>query len=250
MIIFFNQNKDQVFALTEYNLEAGAEYALGLINSAYSVKKVNNNLNYTYSVSHQFPQWIIDETRTNSEAKIIDFVQELYNFLFSSSGLNLTPNYENIQDIYLTDINYLKEYYNSLFSDFDFNDFDDTQALRDFLISNKTRFIGSKGTEDSYKYFIKTFFNAELDDYSLNYGNDTMTLNGGSLNETYLTNGIDKQERSILLQADIPEKYEDDLKSLLKPMGFYFNLVRSEKTVISTTITASEKLSPYSIVLS
>lgn len=170
--------------------------------------------------------------------------------MFSSSGLNLTPNYENIQDIYLTDINYLKEYYNSLFSDFDFNDFDDTQALRDFLISNKTRFVGSKGTEDSYKYFIKTFFNAELDDYSLNYGNDTMTLNGGSLNETYLTNGIDKQERSILLQVDISEKYEDDLKSLLKPMGFYFNLVRSEKTVISTTITASEKLSPYSIVLS
>ena len=203
MIIFFNQNKDQVFALTEYNLEAGAEYALGLINSAYPIKKVNNNLNYTYSVSHQFPQWIIDETRTNSEAKIIDFIQELYNFLFSSSGLNLTPNYENIQDIYLTDTNYLKEYYNSLFSDFDFTDFDDTQALKDFLISNKIRFVGSKGTEDSYKYFIKTFFNAELDDYSLNYGNDTMTLNGGSLNETYLTNGIDKQATEDALAANI-----------------------------------------------
>lgn len=250
MIIFFNQNKDQTFALTEYNLEAGAEYALGLINAAYSQKKLSNNLNYNYSISHHFPQWILDETQTNSEAKIVDFIQELYNFLFSQSGLNLTPNYENIQDIYVTNKNYLKEYYSSLFSDFDFSDFEDEQLLREFLISNKTRFVGIKGTEDSYRYFIKTFFNSELDDFSLNYGTDTMTLNAASLNETYLTNGTDKQDRSILIQADIPEKYEDDFKALLKPMGFYFNLVRAEKSVISTSITASEKLSPYAIVLS
>lgn len=250
MIIFFNQNKDKTFALTEYNLEAGAEYALGLINAAYSQKKVSNNLNYTYSISHHFPQWILDESQTNSEVKIVDFIQELYNFLFSTAGLNLTPNYENIQDIYVTNKNYLKEYYSSLFSDFDFLDFEDTQSLREFLISNKTRFVGIKGTEDSYRYFIKTFFNSELDDFSLNYGTDTMTLNAASLNETYLTNGTDKQDRSILIQADIPEKYEDDFKALLKPMGFYFNLVRAEKSVISTSITASEKLSPYAIVLS
>ena len=58
--------------------------------------------------------------------------------------------------------------------------------------------------------------------------NDVFILNNSNTNEDTLSDGSSLQEFSIRLEADIDEKYQDDLINLVKPMGFHFDLVKAE----------------------
>jgi hypothetical protein len=102
MILFFNQNKDQVFTVNQLDTNAGAEYAIKLINSTYNLSEtLNERRNFAYFVENQFPNWLIKDVEQNTSYKIIDFIQELYNWTYAPSGLDLYPNFENLQNIFL-----------------------------------------------------------------------------------------------------------------------------------------------------
>lgn len=252
MIIFFNQNKDQVFTTNQLDINAGAEYAIKLINSNFNISDtLNERRNFAYFVENQFPNWLIKESEENTSYKIIEFIQELYNWAYSPDGLDLYPNYENIQNIFYTNEESLRKIYSSIFTDFDFNDFTNVSSLREFLISNKKKFVDKKGTQNSIKYFLETFFDSQLDDYTIEYGvNDVFVLNSSNINEDTLSNGSSLQEYSIRLEADIDEKYQDDLINLVKPMGFHFDLVKAENSIYSGSVTRTDKVDPYEIVVS
>ena len=252
MIIFFNQNKDQVFTVNQLNTSAGAEYAIKLINSTYNLSEtLNERRNFAYFVENQFPNWLIKDVEENSSYKIIDFVQELYNWIYSPEGLDLYPNFENLQNAFYTNEDSLRKIYSSLFTDFDFEDFTDLTSLREFLISNKKKFIEKKGTQNSIQYFLETFFGSQLNDYTIEYGvNDVFVLNSSNTNEDTLSNGSSLQEYSIRLEVDIDEKYQDDLINLIKPMGFNFDLVKAENSIYSGSVTGTDKVEPYEIVVS
>jgi len=252
MIIFFNQNKDQVFTVNQLNTSAGAEYAIKLINSTYNLSEtLNERRNFTYFVENQFPNWLIKDVEENSSYKIIDFVQELYNWIYSPDGLDLYPNFENLQNAFYTNEDSLRKIYSSIFTDFDFKDFTDLTSLREFLISNKKKFVEKKGTQNSIQYFLETFFGSQLNDYTIEYGvNDVFVLNNSNTNEDTLSNGSSLQEYSIRLEADIDEKYQDDLINLIKPMGFNFDLVKAENSIYSGSVTGTYKIEPYEIVVS
>lgn len=252
MIIFFNQNKDQVFTVNQLNTSAGAEYAIKLINSTYNLSEtLNERRNFAYFVENQFPNWLIKDVEENSSYKIIDFVQELYNWIYSPEGLDLYPNFENLQNAFYTNEDSLRKIYSSIFTDFDFEDFTDLTSLREFLISNKKKFVEKKGTQNSIQYFLETFFGSQLNDYTIEYGvNDVFILNSSNTNEDTLSNGSSLQEYSIRLEADIDEKYQDDLINLIKPMGFNFDLVKAENSIYSGSVTGTDKVEPYEIVVS
>ena len=252
MIIFFNQNKDQVFTVNQLNTSAGAEYAIKLINSTYNLSEtLNERRNFAYFVENQFPNWLIKDVEENSSYKIIDFVQELYNWIYSPEGLDLYPNFENLQNAFYTNEDSLRKIYSSIFTDFDFEDFTDLTSLREFLISNKKKFIEKKGTQNSIQYFLETFFGSQLNDYTIEYGvNDVFVLNSSNTNEDTLSNGSSLQEYSIRLEVDIDEKYQDDLINLIKPMGFNFDLVKAENSIYSGSVTGTDKVEPYEIVVS
>jgi len=253
MIFFFtNPNLGATANITQYNVDAGCEYALGVLNSQYDLATIaSTDRKFFYSVEHQFPSWLVKESKTDSDIKIIELIQRYYDWVFSTSGLDLYPNYEDIQNVFYTNFASIKETYKSLFADFDFDDFgeDYDKELREFLISNKKRFIVNKGNQDSFKYFIQTFFDSILDDYSITFGvNDTMVLNQGTLNTDYLTEGRNRQEFAIILTAYIPEKYQDDFISLMKPLGIRFDLIKGQKSSV-TFINAAERYSPSTLVL-
>jgi hypothetical protein len=251
MILFFNQNKNQNLTPAELDLNAGAEYAIAILNQTHNTQEVRNNRNYSYRVQNQFPSWLITESEDNSSYNTINLVQELYNWIFSKNGLDLYPNFENLQNPFYTNEESLKKIYSSLFSNFDFSDFNDIKILREFLISNKQKFIEKKGTEESFKIFIQTFFNSAFNDFKIEYGsNGTFLLNQSNTNTEILSDGRYNQEFSIKLEANIDEKYQDDLISLLKPMGFYFDLVNSENTLFSGTVTSSLDIEPKEIIIS
>jgi len=252
MIIFFNQNKDQVFTVNQLNTSAGAEYAIKLINSTYNLSEtLNERRNFTYFVENQFPNWLIKDVEENSSYKIIDFVQELYNWIYSPDGLDLYPNFENLQNAFYTNEDSLRKIYSSIFTDFDFEDFTNLDSLREFLISNKKKFVEKKGTQNSIQYFLETFFGSQLNDYTIEYGvNDVFVLNSSNTNEDTLSNGSSLQEYSIRLEADIDEKYQDDLINLIKPMGFNFDLVKAENSIYSGSVEGTDKVEPYEIVVS
>lgn len=252
MIIFFNQNKNQSLTPNELDVNAGAEYAIGVLNANYNVSQsLNTRRNFSYLIENQFPIWLIEDVESNSSYKIIDFVQELYNWIYSPDGLDLYPNFENLQNAFYTNEDCLRKIYSSIFTDFDFEDFTDLASLREFLISNKKKFVDKKGTQNSIKYFLETFFGSQLNDYTIEYGvNDVFVLNSSNTNEDTLSNGSSLQEYSIRLEADIDEKYQDDLINLLKPMGFNFDLVKAENSIYSGSITGTDKVEPYEIVVS
>ena len=119
------------------------------------------------------------------------------------------------------------------------------------MISNKKKFIEKKGTQNSIKYFLETFFDSQLNDYTIEYGvNDVFILNNSNTNEDTLSDGSSLQEFSIRLEADIDEKYQDDLINLVKPMGFHFDLVKAENSIYSGSVTGTDKVDPYEIVVS
>lgn len=251
MILFFNPTSSATIGTTSYNMSAGAEYAISQLKSLYDFSELfRDDLNFRYHIKSQFPQWLINESNKNSDVKIINLIQEFYNFYFSSKGLDLYPNYEHIQDVFLSNQDGLKQTYNSLFAEFDFEDFivEKESQLREFLISNKKRFIVNKGLNTSYEYFIDTFFpNIE---YNFDIGVETtFVLNSSELNEKTLTDGTNYQEYSIGIEASIDEKYEDDFISMLKPVGFYMNLKESPIT-FNTMLSSVSKNNPFAITIS
>lgn len=252
MILFFNQNKNQSLAPNELDVNAGAEYAIGVLNTNYNISEsLNTRRNFSYLIENQFPIWIIEDVQSNSSYKIIDFVQELYNWIYSPDGLDLYPNFENLQNAFYTNEDSLRKIYSSIFTDFDFEDFTDLTSLREFLISNKKKFVDKKGTQNSIQYLLETFFGSQLNDYTIEYGvNDVFVLNSSNTNEDTLSNGSSLQEYSIRLEADIDEKYQDDLINLIKPMGFNFDLVKAENSIYSGSVTGTDKVEPYEIVVS
>jgi hypothetical protein len=251
MILFFNPTITQTVGPTGMNMTVGAEYAINQLKELYDFNKIfRSDLNFRYYIENQFPQWIQDQAKKDSDVKIIDLIQEFYNFYFSSNGLNLYPNYEYIQSVFFSNQDGLRALYSSLFSDFDFDDFISSkeEELRTFLISNKSRFIANKGTRASYDYFLDTLF-ADVE-YQLSKGIDeTFVLNTSDLNDKTLTDGTDYQEYSIRIEASIDEKYQDDFIALLKPVGFYMNLVDSPQ-VFAPAISAINKNKPLTLSVS
>ena len=73
---------------------------------------------------------------------------------------------------------------------------------------------------------------------------------GSNTNEDTLSDGSSLQEFSIRLEADIDEKYQDDMINLMKPMGFNFDLVKAETSIYSGSVTGTDKVEPYEIVVS
>jgi len=251
MILFFNPTSSQSVGPTGMDMTVGAEYAINQLKQLYDFNKIfRDDLNFRYYIENQFPQWIVDQSKINSDVKIIDLIQEFYNFYFSKNGLNLYPNYEHIQSAFFSNQDGLRQMYSSLFSDFDFDDFIETkeQELREFLISNKSRFITRKGTESSYDYFLASFF--ENVEYQLSKGvDDTFILNSSEMNDKTITDGTDYQEFSIKIEASINEKYQDDFISLLKPVGFYMNLTQSPIT-FNSLLSSISKNNPLAITIS
>jgi hypothetical protein len=250
MIIFFNPTIAEEKTPSQYDFNTAAEYVLSQLKSDYNFNSiVRNDLNFKYFIEDQFPKWIIKESKTNVNVKIIELIQEFYNFYFSKNGLNLYPNYEYLQNIFFTNEESIKEYYNSLFADFDFEDFYDTKKteLREFLISNKSRFISNKGNKSSYDYFLKTLF--PDNNYRFVLGVDeTFVLNSSQLNDKTITDGVNYQEFSILLLSLINEKYQDDFISMLKPMGFNMNLIKDQE-LITSQLTSVSKVTPSKIAV-
>jgi len=244
MILFFNPTSSQSIGPTGMNMTVGAEYAINQLKQLYDFNKIfRDDLNFRYYVENQFPQWIVDQSKTNSDVKIIDLIQEFYNFYFSKNGLNLYPNYEHIQSVFFSNQDGLRQTYSSLFSDFDFDDFITSKEdeLREFLISNKSRFIANKGMQKSYEYFLDSLF-ASIQ-YQLSKGiDDTFVLNASEMNENSFTDGTDLQEYSIKIEASIDEKYQDDFISMLKPVGFYMNLLQSPQTFAQAGSTINKKI--------
>ena len=251
MILFFNPTSSQSIGPTGMNMSVGAEYAINQLKNLYNFNKlIRGDLNFRYYIENQFPQWIQDQAKTNTDVKIIDLIQEFYNFYFSTNGLNLYPNYEHIQSAFFCNQDGLRAMYSSMFSDFDFDDFIETkeQELREFLISNKSRFVANKGTESSYDYFLATLF-ADIE-YQLSKGiDDTFVLNASEMNDKVITDGTDYQEFSIKIEASIDEKYQDDFISMLKPVGFYMNLKESPQTFVSMLSYVSKK-NPLAVTIS
>ncbi len=236
MIIVFNPTISQTINPSAYNISAAAEYAISQLDSTYNFNKLfRDDLNFRYYIKSQFPQWLVNESNKNSDVKIIDLIQEFYNFYFSKNGLNLYPNYEHIQNIFFMNLDGLRETYKSLFADFDFDDFIENkeQALREFLVANKKRFIVNKGKKEAYEYFLQTFFPDVYTDFKIGI-DETFILNGASLNEQILTDGTNYQEFSVTIEASIDEKYEDDFISMLKPLGFFMNLKQSPVTLTNS----------------
>jgi hypothetical protein len=253
MILFFtNPNLGATAAITSYGLNAGAEYALGVLKTEFDFDQLTStDKKFNYTVEHQFPSWLVSEARKNNSVNTINLIQRYYDWVFSTSGLDLYPNYEDIQNVFYMNFDSLKETYKSLFSDFDFDDFgqDYETELREFLVSNKKRFIVNKGNQDSFKYFIQTFFNSVLDDYEMTYGVDnTLVLNQGTLNGDYMTEGANRQEFGIILTAYIPEKYQDDFISMMKPIGFRFDLVKGQRSLSVTETTSADRYRPSSLI--
>lgn len=244
MILFFNPTSSQSIGPTGMNMTVGAEYAINQLKQLYDFNKIfRDDLNFRYYVENQFPKWIVDQSKTNSDVKIIDLIQEFYNFYFSKNGLNLYPNYEHIQSVFFSNQDGLRQTYSSLFSDFDFDDFITSKEdeLREFLISNKSRFISNKGMQKSYEYFLDSLF-ASIQ-YQLSKGiDDTFVLNASEMNENSFTDGTDLQEYSIKIEASIDEKYQDDFISMLKPVGFYMNLLQSPQTLAQAGSTINKKI--------
>jgi hypothetical protein len=251
MILFFNPTITQTVGPTGMNMTVGAEYAIDQLKELYDFNKIfRSDLNFRYYIENQFPQWVQDQAKKDPDVKIIDLIQEFYNFYFSTNGLNLYPNYEHIQSVFFSNQDGLRSLYSSLFSDFDFDDFISTkeEELRTFLISNKSRFIVNKGTKTSYDYFLDTLF-ADVE-YQLSKGIDeTFVLNTSNLNDKTLTDGTDYQEYSIKIEASIDEKYQDDFISLLKPVGFYMNLVDSPQ-FFAPALSTVNKNKPLSLSVS
>lgn len=251
MILFFNPTISQTVGPTGMNMTVGAEYAISQLKELYDFNKIfRDDLNFRYYIENQFPQWVRDQAKKDSDVKIIDLVQEFYNFYFSTNGLDLYPNYEHIQSVFFSNQEGLRSAYSSLFSDFDFDDFISTkeEELRTFLISNKSRFIANKGTKTSYDYFLDTIFSDV--EYQLFKGvDDTFVLNASEMNEKTLTDGTDYQEYSIKIEASIDEKYQDDFIAMLKPVGFYLNLADSPQ-VFATTISTVNKNKPLTLSVS
>lgn len=251
MILFFNPTSSQSAGPTGMNMSVGAEYAINQLKILYDFNKlIRDDLNFRYYIENQFPQWIQDQAKVNTDIKIIDLIQEFYNFYFSTNGLNLYPNYEHIQSIFFSNQDGLRATYSSLFSDFDFDDFIETkeQELREFLVSNKSRFVVNKGTETSYDYFLSTLF-TDIE-YQLSKGvDDTFVLNLSEMNDRVITDGTDYQEYSIKIEASIDEKYQDDFISMLKPVGFYMNLKESPIT-FNTLLSSISKNNPLAITIS
>ena len=236
MIIVFNPTISQTINPSAYNISAAAEYAISQLDSTYNFDKLfRDDLNFRYYIKSQFPQWLVNESNKNLDVKIIDLIQEFYNFYFSKNGLNLYPNYEYIQNIFFMNLDGLRETYKSLFADFDFDDFIENkeQALREFLVANKKRFIVNKGKKEAYEYFLQTFFPDVYTDFKIGI-DETFILNGASLNEQILTDGTNYQEFSVTIEASIDEKYEDDFISMLKPLGFFMNLKQSPVTLTNS----------------
>jgi hypothetical protein len=251
MIIVFNPTISQTINPSAYNISAAAEYAISQLDSTYNFNKLfRDDLNFRYYIKSQFPQWLVDQANKNSDVKIIDLIQEFYNFYFSKNGLNLYPNYEHIQNIFFMNLDGLKETYKSLFADFDFDDFIENkeQELREFLIANKKRFIVNKGKKEAYEYFLQTFFPDVYTDFKIGI-DETFVLNSASLNEQTLTDGTNYQEFSIVIESSIDEKYEDDFISMLKPVGFYMNLKESPQTFVSMLSYVSKK-NPLAVTIS
>ncbi len=253
MILFFtNPNLAATGGIAQYNTDAGCEYAISVLGTQFDLETLaSTDRKFFYSVEHQFPAWLVKEAKADPDINTINLIQKYYDWVFSASGLDLYPNYEDIQNVFYMNFSSLKETYKSLFSDFDFDDFGEEyeSELRQFLISNKKRFVVNKGNQDSFKYFIQTFFDSVLDDYSITFGvNETMILNQGVLNSDALTEGRNKQEFGIILTAYIPEKYQDDFISLMKPLGIRFDLIKGQKSSV-TFINAAERYSPSTLVL-
>lgn len=253
MILFFtNPNLGATASITSYGLNAGAEYAIGVLKGQFDFAQLTNtDKKFNYTVEHQFPSWLVSEARKNSSVNTIELVQRYYDWVFSTSGLNLYPNYEDIQNVFYMNFDSLKETYKSLFPDFGFDDFgrDYETELREFLVANKKRFIVNKGNQDSFKYFIQTFFGSVLDDYEMSYGVDnTLVLNQGTLNGDYLTEGANRQEFGIILTAFIPEKYQDDFISMMKPIGFRFDLIKGQRSLSAVATTSADRYRPSSLI--
>ena len=110
MILFFNPTSSQSIGPTGMNMTVGAEYAINQLKQLYDFNKIfRDDLNFRYYVENQFPQWIVDQSKTNSDVKIIDLIQEFYNFYFSKNGLNLYPNYEHIQSVFFSNQDGLRQ---------------------------------------------------------------------------------------------------------------------------------------------
>jgi hypothetical protein len=84
MIILFNPTIGQSLSPNQFSVDVGAEYAIQQLKEIYDFNKLfRPDLNFRYYIENQFPQWIQDQSKKNTDVKIIDLIQEFYNFILN-----------------------------------------------------------------------------------------------------------------------------------------------------------------------
>ncbi len=203
MILFFNPTITQTVGPTGMNMTVGAEYAINQLKELYDFNKIfRSDLNFRYYIENQFPQWIQDQAKKDSDVKIIDLIQEFYNFYFSSNGLNLYPNYEYIQSVFFSNQDGLRALYSSLFSDFDFDDFISSKE-EELVFAALNHDLGKIGNGEQEGYLPQTdnWRRDKLKDkcpsykHNMNDVNDNSNI--GDQVVEYFTTSIDEQNHLL-----------------------------------------------------
>ena len=117
MIIFFaNPNLGATAGITAYNVNAAAQNAINILQNTYNLDEIiSGNKKFNYTIEHQLPKWLVVQAKNDSSINIVKYLQAYYDWIFSSNGLDLYPNYEDIQNVFYMNFDSLQETYKSLF---------------------------------------------------------------------------------------------------------------------------------------
>ena len=111
MILFFtNPDLAATGGIAQYNTDAGCEYAIGVLGTQFDLETLaSTDRKFFYSVEHQFPAWLVKEAKADTDINNIKLIKKYYDWVFSTSGLDLYPNYEDNQNVFYMNFSSLKQ---------------------------------------------------------------------------------------------------------------------------------------------
>ena len=231
---------------------------------------LTEHIEKTLDITHLFPLWINERADSNSPSNhMVKFVQSYYDWLYDKAGYKLSSTsvkpigMQELMDLDETPVEFLKHFTYSYASGFPewyigataAPDGTDTGPfVRTFIKNIRQGLYQRKSTEDAYRYFFGSLFDADLEDFSIFYPKTRVfrlnggryadieysdaAVAGGMLGGSVLNGGSDEspirlqdgdwyQDYSYLLKTYIdivdPETglpiYYDVLQSLLHPAG-------------------------------
>lgn len=177
-------------------------------------------------IESQIPFWMKQNYSASDRNNYFTaFLKEYYNWLycgFKKEEIQLTPyDVEELLDIERVPDEFLNNYVKTYAPFITLSDItvEDRQYVRSFLKSLKSNFLITKGTEDSYRYVLKTLFNVTNVQflYPKKY---LMRLNGGK----YIDFQWDVTNNTII---DLPQDFDiENPTGTQSPLGGYDAVIR------------------------